>query len=315
MTELLGRPSSSDTGHSRAEPAGKPASLWGDAWRDLRRNPVFIISSLVILVMTLMAVFPRLFTNADPHHCLLSRSKQPPPSWNPFAEPNVFTEGHPFGFDVQGCDYYAQVVYGARASIVIGLTVTVCAVVVAIVLGSLAGYFGGFVDTLIARVTDVFFGLPLILGAMVILIAFPSRSLWTVSLVLIILGWCVMTRLMRSSVIAAKNMDYVSAARALGASDVRIMRRHILPNAVAPMLVYATLHIGTVVTAEATLTYLGVGLQYPDVSWGLQLNVAQDYFIDYPHLLLFPSLFLSLTVLSFILLGDAIRDALDPKLR
>lgn len=284
---------------------GRQASLWGDAWRDLRRNPVFIVSGLVILVVVIMAVFPQLFThtNANTQNCDLAVSREGP------------TAGHPFGFDVQGCDFYSNVIYGARPSITIGVTVTLAALAIALVLGSLAAFYGGIVDSVIARVTDIFFGLPLILGATVILVSFPVRNLWTVCLVLVIFGWTTMTRLMRSSVLAAKDMDYVSAARALGASDVRILTRHILPNAIAPVMIYATLHVGVVIGAEAALTFLGVGLQPPAISWGLQLNVARTYFQDTPHLLLFPSVFLSVTVLAFILLGDAVRDAFDPKLR
>jgi ABC-type dipeptide/oligopeptide/nickel transport system permease subunit len=124
-----------------------------------------------------------------------------------------------------------------------------------------------------------------------------------------------MIRIMRGQVIAVRDADYVRAARLLGASDLRIMLRHILPNALAPVIVVATLNVGNVISGEATLDFLGVGLQYPQVSWGLQLNLAQSYFVEHPHLLIFPAAFLSATVLSFLLLGDAVRDALDPKLR
>lgn len=290
--------------HAGGALTDRRASLWRDAWRELRRRVIFWLSIAILTVIAVMAAVPRLFTPLGPNQqCHLAMSKK------------GSMAGHPFGFDVQGCDYWAQVIHGARPVIIIGLSVTAASLLISVTLGSLAGYYGGALDALIARFTDVFFGLPFILGAMVILVAFPDHGVWAMVLVLVVLGWTTMTRIMRSQVIAVKNMDYVKSARALGAGDLRIMAHHILPNAVAPVLVVAMLNVGTVIAGEATLDYLGVGLQYPSVSWGLQLNVAQDYFISYPHLLVFPSTFLIATVLSFILLGDVLRDAIDPRLR
>ncbi|MGH8868001.1 MAG: ABC transporter permease [Actinomycetes bacterium] len=290
-------------GLGAGEISGRRASLGSDAWRELRRNPVFLLSMTVIVLMVTIAAVPSLFTNADPRACTLDRSQQGP------------SAQHWFGFDVQGCDYYANVIYGARPSIVIGISVSVVSALVAVLLGSLSGYYGGIVDAVISRVTDVFFGMPFVLGALVMLSVFAERSVGLVAGVLVVLGWMTMTRLMRSSVLAAREMDYVNAARALGASDLRIMRRHILPNAVTPVMVYATVTVGIIISLEATLSFLGVGLQLPEISWGLQIQVAQNYFLESPHLLLFPAVFLSVTVLSFIMLGDAVRDAFDPKLR
>lgn len=285
------------------EPVGKPASLWSDAWKELRTSPLFIISAILIAVFIIMAAFPTLFTKADPRLCNLSNSLE-----TPSAE-------HWFGFDLQGCDYVARTVYGARVSISIGVIVTIFAVFISIVLGSLAGFYGGWLDAVIARVTDIWFAIPTILGGIVILNLLPSRGLWQVSLVLILLGWPTMLRLLRSAVLSAKEQDYVDAARALGANDFRIITRHILPNALAPVIVYATITVGVIISAEAALSFLGVGLQLPAISWGLMISGAQTRILQSPHLLLFPGAFLSVTVFSFILMGDALRDALDPKLR
>lgn len=285
------------------EPVGKPASLWSDAWKELRTNPMFIISALLILVFIVMAISPSLFTNADPRSCNLRNSLEGP------------GPEHWFGFDLQGCDYYARTIYGAQVSISIGIIVTVFAVLISVILGSLAGYYGGILDTIIARITDIWFAIPTILGGIVILSLLVERGLWQVSLVLIVLGWPTMLRLLRSAVLSAKEQDYVDAARALGASDFRIITRHILPNAIAPVIVYATITVGVIISAEAALSFLGVGLQLPAISWGLMINVAQTRILTSPHLLLFPGAFLSVTVFSFILMGDALRDALDPKLR
>ena len=279
------------------------ASLLSDAWRQLRRSKVFVGASLILLVLTVMAVVPQVFTRVDPRECDLTRSKRTPSAdaW--------------FGYDLQGCDYYANVVYGARVSIAIGLLVVGASLVVGVLLGAVAGYFGGWFDTLIARITDVAYGIPTILGSILILNAFVERSLWTVALALVALGWMTILRLLRSSVISIKESDYVAAARALGANDRRIIMTHILPNALAPVFVYSTIAVGTIIAAEATLSFLGIGLQLPAISWGLQISQGQALLRTAPHLLLFPSLFLSVTVLCFILLGDALRDALDPKLR
>jgi ABC-type dipeptide/oligopeptide/nickel transport system permease subunit len=163
--------------------------------------------------------------------------------------------------------------------------------------------------------TDIMFVIPFILGGIVILSLFPTRGVAQVSLVLIILGWATMLRLVRSSVLSAKANDYVDAARAMGASNRRIITKHILPNSLAPVIVYATITVGVIIAAEAALSFLGVGLQLPAISWGLMISVAQQRILTAPHLLLFPGLFLSVTVFAFILMGDALRDALDPKLR
>ncbi|MFC4053263.1 ABC transporter permease [Actinomadura syzygii] len=280
------------------------ASLWDDAWRDLRRRWVFWGSAAVLALVTLMAAVPRLFTGKGP---------------NEGCDPNVSKLGpsgaHWFGTDLAGCDYYVQVVHGARPTLLIGVAVTLVALLIAVVFGTLAGYYGGVADALIARLTDVFFGLPFVLGATVILVAFPGHGMWAMTLVLVLLGWTTMIRIMRGQVISVRDADYVQAARLLGASDRRIMARHVLPNAIAPVIVVATLNVGHVIVGEATLDFLGVGLQYPEVSWGLQLGQAKDFVVDHPHLLIFPGVFLSATVLSFLMLGDAVRDALDPKLR
>lgn len=278
------------------------ASLWGDAWRQLRTSPLFVVSGLLIILFIVMAAVPGLFTDTDPHACFLSNSVDRPQA------------GHPFGFDVQGCDYYARTIYGARVSISIGLVVTLFSTLIAIVFGTLAAYYGGWLDTIIARIADIWFALPFILGGIVIL-SVLDHSFKNVAGVLVLLGWPTMLRLMRSSVLATREADYVEAARSLGASDLRIMVRHILPNAIAPVIVYATIYVGVVISAEAALSYLGVGLQLPAISWGLMINTAQNRITSAPHLLLFPGAFLSVAVFSFILMGDALRDALDPKLR
>lgn len=279
------------------------ASLWGDAWRRLRRSPMFVVSALLLVVVIVMAIAPGLFTDVNPRDCNLSNSLVRPSrdAW--------------FGYDVLGCDYYSRTIYGARASVVVGLTVTISATLIAVVLGSLAGYYRGWLDTLLSRITDVAFALPSLLAGIVILSVMDNRGIPQVALVLAILGWPTMLRLMRATVMSVAESEYVQSARALGASDFRIISRHVLPNAMTPVIVYATIYVGIVIVAEASLTFLGVGLQLPTVSWGLAITNAQSRLLQAPHLLFFPGIFLSVTVFSFILMGDALRDALDPKLR
>jgi ABC-type dipeptide/oligopeptide/nickel transport system permease subunit len=281
----------------------REAGLWSDAWRQLRRNPLFVGPALVIALFTVMAVAPGLFTRTDPRACNLSQSLLRP------------SAQHWFGSDLQGCDYYARVIHGARVSMTIGISTVAGTLLVAVVLGTLAGFYGGGVDTVIGRLTDVWFALPTFLGALVVLSVLGGNGLRQLTLVLVLFGWPTMTRLMRSAVLSVREMEYVTAARALGASDLRLMVRHVLPNALAPVVVYGAIRVGIVIAAEATLSFLGLGLQLPAISWGLMIASAQPRLLSAPHLLLFPGLFLSLTVLAFVLLGDALRDAFDPRLR
>jgi len=275
--------------------------------RDLLRRPGFSIPAAVVALLAVIAAFPApfagLFGHGDPTACDLTHSGMPAAS------------GHPFGFDIQGCDLYAQVIYGARPSMTIGIVVTAATLVLSITFGLLTGYYGGLLDTIFGRVIDVFYGFPFMVAAIVILTALGSHSIWAVSGTLIAFSWPTMTRVMRGSVIATKNLEYVRAARALGASNTRIMVRHIMPNAVSPVLVLASLMVGGVIAGEASLTYLGVGLRAPSISWGIQLNTAQSYFLSNPSLLVYPAVFLCVTVLSFVLVGDAVRDVIDPKTR
>lgn len=282
---------------------GRPRSLWSDAWRDLRRNPVFLLSALLILFLALVSLWPSLIASGNPLSCRLSKAQEG-------SQP-----GHPFGFDGQGCDVYTRTVYGARTSVTVGVLATLGVSLLGSVLGGLAGFFGGFWDAVLSRITDVFFAIPVILGGLVLLSVVTSNTIWPVIGFMVLLGWPQISRIARGAVLTAKQHDYVQAARALGASNSRILLRHITPNAVAPVIVVATIALGTYISLEATLSYLGVGLKPPTVSWGIDISAASPYIRNAPHALLWPSGALAVTVLAFIMLGDAVRDALDPKLR
>jgi peptide/nickel transport system permease protein/oligopeptide transport system permease protein len=287
----------------------RPRSLWSDAWHDLRRNPLFIISAVMIVFLLTMAAFPALFTGADPRFADLAKHYLQKPRWGHFFEADWL------GYDVQGRSIYARVVYGARASISVALVVTLIVTVLGTVVGMLAGYFGGLADSLLSRITDIFFGVPFILGAMVVLTSFEVRSIWVVIAALAFLGWTQIARVARGSVLSIKHADYVMAARALGASTSRILLRHIMPNAIAPVMVVATIALGGYISAEATLSFLGIGLAEPTVSWGVDIASGQEQLRNAEFVLIIPSVMVSITVLAFIMLGDAVRNALDPKLR
>lgn len=284
-----------------------PLSLWADAWRKLRRRPLFIISALMILAITIVALFPGLFTSVAPNDdCILANS-----DGNPMP-------GHPFGFTFQGCDIYSRVIHGTQASLTVGFLSVLCVLVLGVTLGAVAGYYGGWIDSVLARLGDIFFALPLILGALVIT-QLPAlrdnKGVWTVVLVIALLAWPQMARITRGAVIEVRNADFVTAARALGVSKAGALIRHVLPNALAPIIVLATLDLGIFIVAEATLSFLGIGLPQSIMSWGNDIAGAQSSIRTKPEILLYPAAALSITVLSFIMLGDAVRDALDPKSR
>lgn len=289
---------------------GGARSLASDAWRQLKKNPIFWVSVVLILIFVVMAAVPQLFTQTDPAEAILKNARERPNA-------NAW-----FGRDIQGYDIYARTVYGARASILVGVFATLSTVVIGALLGVIAGFYGGWGDTLISRITDVFLAIPLLLGGILFMASFPNTVdspymvvVGKVVLALGLLGWPSIARLMRSSVLQVKPNDYVQAARALGASPLRIIRSHILPNAMAPVIVVSTINLGVYISVEATLSFLGIGLTPPAISWGVSISDALVALRTTPHILLFPSLFLSLTVLAFIMLGDAVRDAFDPKTR
>lgn len=308
MTEELKAFEAVNQGEASSSKTDGVRSLRADAWLDLRRNPLFWISAALILLFVVMAIAPGLFTDTSPRETVLSEARTPPSSENWF------------GRDVQGYDLYARCIYGARASILVGVFAAAGTAIIGTILGLLAGYASGASDAIVSRVAEIFFALPLILGAIIILTSLPPSDeyfviVFKVVLVFWVLGWPAIFRLMRSSVMQVRPNDYVQAARALGASPWRIVTSHILPNAVAPVIVVSTINLGVFISVEATLSFLGIGLQPPTISWGVMISDALVAMRSAPHVLLFPAAFLSVAVLAFIMLGDAISDAFDPKSR
>ena len=284
---------------------GAPSSMWGEAWKRLRRRPLFWFAATIIFFAITISLFPSLFTSQDPRYCELSRSLGGPELWS-----------HPFGFDKQGCDIYSRVIYGARASVSVGVLTTIAVVIIGGTIGAIAGYVGGWIDAVLSRITDVFFAIPLLLAAIVFMQMFKeSRSIAMVVIVLSTFAWTSIARITRGSVMSAKNEEFVTAARATGASRGRILMSHIIPNSMAPIIVYATVALGTFIVSEASLSFMGIGLPTTVVSWGADISTAKDQLSDAPMVLFYPATALALTVLSFIMMGDAVREALDPKAR
>lgn len=267
----------------------------------LLKKPAFDICAVLLLLFFAMAAVPQVFTSVDPTACDLAKSMHPA------------TAGHPFGYDVQGCDYFANVIYGARPSVLVSVVASFGMFLLAGILGLLAGYFPGFIDALVSRTADVLFALPGMVALIVILNAVPHRNIWIILGVILMIGWPGGMRLMRSTVLSVRNKEYVQAARAIGVPAWRILTRHVFPDAMAPLLAMTTLGVGGMVGLEAALTFLGVGLPPGTISWGSQFGIAASY-REAPHLFIWPSIFISVMTISFMIIGDSIRDALDPKL-
>lgn len=277
------------------------ASLRGNVWRRFRRNKLAVAGLAVIVIMVFAAVFAPLVTSYSPS--ALGNTSRAKPS-----------AAHWFGTDVLGRDLFTRVVYGARVSLKIGILAVLIASSIGIVVGAIAGFYGGKLDGLLMRGTDMFLSFPYILAAIVI-ITVIGRGEGSVILVLGLLGWMSIARLFRAAVLQTKQSEYVEAARAVGCSDFRLIIRHILPNAIQPVIVYATIFVGTAILSEAALSFLGAGVTEPTPAWGYMVSQGRSYLFTSPHMLFFPAAALLLTVMAFVFVGDGLRDALDPRLR
>jgi len=281
--------------HERA-----PRSLWSDAWRRVRRNRVAIGSGVFLLVMcTIAALAPWIPLVQDPTVQDLARGATPP-SWS-----------HWFGTDDLGRDLFARVMYGGRISMLVGIVGTLVSLVIGVAWGAVAGYAGGRVDEFMMRAVDVLYSLPY-LFLVILLLVFFERSLLMLFVALGLVQWLTMARIVRGQVLSLKAQVFVEAARALGAGDAAILGRHIVPNTLGPVIVYATLTVPAVILQEAFLSFLGLGVQPPDASWGTLVADGARTLAIFPWLVSFPGLALSLTLLAFNFLGDGLRDALDP---
>jgi peptide/nickel transport system permease protein len=283
-------------GYSAAAPSSRRL-----VWRRFAANKLALIGLIVIVILVLAAVFAPLITSYS--YSQTTRDVRLGPS-----------RDHWFGTDRLGRDMFTRVVYGARVSLKIGFLATLMAMLIGVLLGSIAGYFGGVTDTVLMRITDIFLSIPYIILAVAIAVVF-GRSENAIILVLGLTGWLAVARIVRSTYLSLTKQEYVEAARALGFSNTRVMFGHILPNAMQPIIVYGTLAIGGTILAEAALSFLSVGPQPPTPAWGLMVAEGKGNLATEPHLLFFPGGAIFVTVLAFLFVGDGLRDAFDPRLK
>ncbi len=290
-------------------------STWQLAWAKLRRDRAAVISFSVIVVIILVALFAPVFAAITGHGVNEQfRTTGLSPDGLPVGPSRTFL----LGTDDQGRDILVRIAYGARTSLLVGLVATMISVAIGAVLGLAAGYFGGIVDTIIARLIDLVLSLPYLLFA-ICLVSIggfgPIKpGLPIIIFVIAVFSWAAVARIVRGQVLSIREKEYIEAARSLGASSWRIMFVDVLPNLMAQLIVYATLLIPVVIVFEAALSFLGLGVQPPTADWGQMISFAENYYQQAWWYLLFPSLALLITTVSFNILGDGVRDALDPRL-
>lgn len=292
------------------EEAAAPArTLWSDAWKRLKKNKLAVIGAVWIVFVVLVALTADLWapqllgSPTDIDTTTVAQSSKLPPS-----------PEHPFGTDATGRDQLVRVIYGSRVSLTVGVIATLISTGIGLVMGALAAFYGGWFDTIIMRLADMFLAIPYTLFVITML-AVMGQGIQNVFIAIGVLGWPSIARVFRSAILSVKENDYVDAARAMGASDLRIIARHIFPNSVASIVVYATMNIGGAILTESALSYLGMGVTPPTPSWGIMIQDGQTFLQTQPWLMIMPGLAILSTVLAFTLLGDGLRDALDVKMK
>ena len=278
-------------------------SYWQVAWRRFRKHRLAIVGAAIGLGLTLMAVLaPVIAPYAFDTISLSSRWLQP-------------SSGHLFGTDELGRDVLTRIMYAGRISLSVGYIVAINVSVIGMIVGSVSGFYGGKVDVVLMRLVDVLLSVPTLPLYLILAALIPGGGTSRIILIFTAFGWTGVARLVRGQVLSLRTLDFVEAARAMGASETRLILRHLLPNALAPVIVAATLAVGGAILGESALSFLGLGIAPPTPSWGNMLQRAQEYIWNAPHLAIFPGFFIFVTVLSFNFLGDGLRDALDPRLR
>jgi peptide/nickel transport system permease protein len=285
-----------------AEPRTQSRSEWWQAWRRFRANRAATVSLIVLALICVMAVFAPAIIPYDPNHSFPGMRNQPP-SWE-----------HPFGFDHIGRDLLSRVIMGARVALQVGLGATLISVIIGVIVGAACGYFGGWIDMVLSRIVDTLMAFPT-LALLIVLAAVLGPSLTTTIAVIGLTTWARFARVVRADVMSVKQTDFVTAARSCGVGDRRIIWRHVLPNVLGPVIVLATLGVGGIIILESALSFLGLGIQPPTASWGGILSDGRPHIRNAPHITIFPGAMIFVTVLAFNLLGDGLRDALDPRQR
>ena len=285
-------------------------SLWVDARRRLLSNRAAMAGIVILAVIVLLALFAPLLS---PHaydavnYDLISCA----PGWWP-VEASCTAPGYIFGTDAIGRDIFVRVLYGARVSLAVGLVATIVSLVIGVLYGATAGYLGGRIDSLMMRVVDVLYSLPFIFFVIILMVVFDRNFI----LLFVAIGaveWLTMARIVRGQTLSIKQKEFIEAARAAGVGPFGIITRHVIPNVVGPVVVYVTLTVPTVILMESFLSFLGLGIQEPLTSWGVLISDGADQMETAPWMLLFPALFMAVTLFCFNFVGDGLRDAMDPK--
>ena len=275
-------------------------SVWKDIWKELKKNKVAMVS-VVLLAILIIAVLLAPLSPYDPYKLDASQKLQ------------GISSSHWFGTDEYGRDYFTRTLYGGRVSLLVGFMSMIMTVVIGTSLGVFSGYVGGKVDVFLMSFTDIFLALPSML-LMVILNTFLKPGLPTLIVVLSLFSWAYVARITRAETMSLKERDFVVATQNLGASNFRVIIKHIIPNILGPVIVAASLSVANAILMESSLSFLGLGVQIPRASWGSMLQGAQAHILDYPLLAVYPGVMILITVLSFNLLGDILRNALEPKI-
>jgi peptide/nickel transport system permease protein len=300
-----------ESAHENADPGPTPEkakqrsrSQFADMWRRYKRNKLAMIGLIVVALLVIIALIQPFISPYDPYDQNLMNTLAPPGG------------DHLMGTDSLGRDLYSELLYGLKLALIVGICTMLGSLIVGVALGAIAGYRGGFSDGLIMRITDIFLAFPYLIGALLIVRTFGS-GVTQVIIALVVLGWSTGARLMRGQMLALREAEYVEAARSIGASDWRIVIRHILPNAIQPVFIYSFTSIGVAVVAMASLAYLGVGVPPDTPEWGRLINqgIEQVQVAGKDYLWIYPSAAICLTTLAFAFMADGLRDSLDPKLR
>ncbi|MBZ9607029.1 ABC transporter permease [Clostridium estertheticum] len=277
-------------------------TYWQDAWRRLKKNPIAMISLVILIVLILMVIFGPYINGKD--FKTVNGSKK---NISPCSE-------YWFGTDALGRDLFARIWYGGRVSIAIGLIATGIQIIVGCLYGGVMAYFGGWIDEVMMRIIEVLTSIPSLLLTILIMVVL-GNSITTLIIALTITSWCGTSRMIRGQLMQLRENEYILAAEALGASPVRVIIKHLIPNTIGVLILTIATSIPGYIFAEAGLSFLGLGLQAPNTSWGVLISYGQSAMAFYPYQLFFPTFAICLTVLAFNLFGDGLRDALDPKLR
>ena len=277
------------------------SSLWSDAWRRLLANKAAVAGGMILLFLIFLAIFAPWIAPHSYSYQNLELGAQPPSS--------EFL----LGTDTLGRDLFSRILYGARVSLLVGFVATSVALVIGVSWGIVAGYFGGRIDSVMMRIVDVLYGLPFIIFIILLMVIF-GRNIWLLFGAIGAVEWLTMARIVRGQVLTIKTQEYVLAAQAMGVSNIQMFRKHIYPNILGPIAVYATLTIPQVMLLEAFLSFLGLGIQPPMSSWGTLIRYGVESMEEYSWLLIYPGLTFTITLFALNFFGDGLRDALDPKI-